>query len=347
MADPFTLQAHITDACDLECRHCYRQERRKDLDLAAWEGIVRGFTAFCERRRMAGRITFAGGEPLLRFGDLRVLMEQARAAGHQVHLLTNGIRLTAERARELAGAGCLRVQVSLDGDAVAHEAMRGAGTYAAALEGLRQAQAAGMAITISMTVDQNNVEAVGHVAEVARNLGAKLYVSRLVPCGRGAARMGQLLSAERWREVMQVCAREAQRSCGSVALRDPLYGRLNEEAEGDASGRVGGCACGYGGLAVEADGEAYPCRRLPMSLGNLAGGGWEEIWASPLLERLRDRDLLKGACGRCGWRWQCGGCRAVAWADTGDVMASDPQCAWAPSGWRRFTELRILRMQGL
>ncbi|MEI8195705.1 MAG: radical SAM protein [Phycisphaerae bacterium] len=346
MADPFTLQAHITDACDLQCHHCYRDERRQELDLPTWQRVLDDFTAFCQQRRIEGRVTFAGGEPLLRFTDLVTLTRQATTSGHQVHLLTNGLRLTLVWAQELKAAGCLRVQVSIDGERAAHEAIRGKDTYEAALAGLEHAATAGLARTISMTVDQTNARSVPAVAGIAAQYGAKLFVSRLVPCGRGAARAEQLLPASQWLAIMRLCLRQARKTGGNVALRDPLYGRFQGHATECSEGGVSGCACGYAGLAVEADGEAYPCRRLPVSLGNLKKVGLEEIWRSPVLEQLRDRDALGGTCGTCGWRSRCGGCRAVAWATTGSYLATDPQCPWAQSGWQNVMALglRCLRV---
>jgi len=328
MSDPFTLQAHITDACDLQCRHCYRDQRRRELPLPAWRAILDDFTAFCRSRRIAGRVTFSGGEPLARYADLLELTRHAAQSHHQVHILTNGILLTPPRAAELKAAGCLRIQVSIDGDPAGHETLRGPGTYAAAVRGLEHAAAAGMATTISMTIGTWNTGCVDAVAQLAQRCGAKLFISRLVPCGSGAALAGQTLTPRAWLRIMRQCLRWGEKLPGGVALRDPMYARLQPRPRAGES-CVSGCACGYSGLAVESDGVAYACRRLALCLGNLTQTSLEEIWRSDALERLRDRDALEGACRTCRARWQCGGCRAIAHAVTGNAAATDPQCPWA------------------
>jgi radical SAM protein with 4Fe4S-binding SPASM domain len=329
MADPFTLQAHITDACNLRCGHCYRDERRGELPLSTWRAILDDFTAFCRNRRIEGRVTFAGGEPLLRLTDLLALTREANQAQHQVHLLTNGIGLTTDQACALKNAGCLRVQVSIDGAEIAHDTQRGKGTYAAALEGLRNARNAGLHTTISMTVDQHNVRDVPEVARLAQQENAKLFISRLVPCGRGAAHFDSLLSPSDWLKVMRLCRKQRRVLGGNIAFRDPLYAPLDGSYSETPEGVVDGCACGYGGLAVESDGTAFPCRRLPVPLGNVATEGLEKIWCSPVLEALRNRDQLHEPCGTCRHRWLCGGCRAIAWAKTNDLLAPDPQCSFS------------------
>jgi radical SAM protein with 4Fe4S-binding SPASM domain len=77
---------------------------------------------------------------------------------------------------------------------------------------------------------------------------------------------------------------------------------------------------------VEANGDVYPCRRLPVVIGNLLHDDLEEIWRGEALEQLRNRDALTDRCGRCRLRWHCGGCRAVAYALGGSALAEDPQC---------------------
>ncbi len=50
-----------------------------------------------------------------------------------------------------------------------------------------------------------------------------------------------------------------------------------------------------------------------------------------MFRRLREGPL-GGKCGACEFREVCGGCRARAYAVTGDVLAADPGCAYEPPG---------------
>jgi len=51
---------------------------------------------------------------------------------------------------------------------------------------------------------------------------------------------------------------------------------------------------------------------------------------NPLFQALRAPERLGGKCGRCEFRFVCGGSRARAYAVTGDVFAEDPACAYQP-----------------
>jgi acetyl-CoA C-acetyltransferase len=54
--------------------------------------------------------------------------------------------------------------------------------------------------------------------------------------------------------------------------------------------------------------------------------GW--MYASYMLRRP---ELLKGKCGICEYKKVCGGCRARAFAQTGDFLAEEPYCTYQPT----------------
>ena len=48
------------------------------------------------------------------------------------------------------------------------------------------------------------------------------------------------------------------------------------------------------------------------------------------MKQLRDRKSLEGKCGTCEFSAMCSGCRARAFAETGNYMAEDPSCDYEP-----------------
>ena len=99
---------------------------------------------------------------------------------------TNGTRLTAERARQLAALDYLDVQVSLDGAVAAtNDAVRGEGSYAAARSAMDNLAAAGFgAFKISVVVTRHNMAELDALAALADSYGAQLRLTRLRPSGR-------------------------------------------------------------------------------------------------------------------------------------------------------------------
>ncbi|MGE0733032.1 MAG: SPASM domain-containing protein [Acidimicrobiia bacterium] len=112
---------------------------------------------------------------------------------------------------------------------------------------------------------------------------------------------------------------------------------LVDEATAEMPG-FSGCQAGVAQGCISATGDVYPCVLLPIPVGNLRRASLTEIWRrAPLLNELRDRNNLGGSCNDCHVRKSCGGCRAVAYARTGDVFASDPRC-WIAGPGAAFKE---------
>jgi radical SAM protein with 4Fe4S-binding SPASM domain len=92
------------------------------------------------------------------------------------------------------------------------------------------------------------------------------------------------------------------------------------------------CPCGIQYCRVTPEGTLTPCPYLPETAGDLRTQSFADIWHNaPLFAELRGREL-GGKCGRCEYRQICGGCRARAFAATGDYLAEDPSCSYQPDG---------------
>jgi radical SAM protein with 4Fe4S-binding SPASM domain len=99
----------------------------------------------------------------------------------------------------------------------------------------------------------------------------------------------------------------------------------------DMNAMTKGCLAGTGVCFISHEGEVYPCGYLPVIAGDLRKQSFAEIWDhSQVFEELRHTDHLKGKCGCCEFRNVCMGCRARAFAATGDFMAEEPFCMYEP-----------------
>jgi len=62
-ADIFTLQWHVTQDCDLHCKHCYDRSRRVSLPLDKAQAVLDDFYASAGRCTSAGRSRFPAATP--------------------------------------------------------------------------------------------------------------------------------------------------------------------------------------------------------------------------------------------------------------------------------------------
>lgn len=91
-----------------------------------------------------------------------------------------------------------------------------------------------------------------------------------------------------------------------------------------------GCLAGTGVCFISHEGEIFPCGYLPALAGDLRKQPFSEIWNdSKVFAQLR-HDPLEGKCGCCEFRNVCMGCRARAFAATGNMMSEEPFCVYQP-----------------
>ncbi|HYD16823.1 MAG TPA: radical SAM protein [Candidatus Nanoarchaeia archaeon] len=99
-----------------------------------------------------------------------------------------------------------------------------------------------------------------------------------------------------------------------------------------------GCLAGTGVCFISHEGEVFPCGYLPTLAGDLRKQTFADIWNNAdVFQTLRDDDKLTGKCGCCEFRHVCMGCRARAYAATGDFMASEPFCVYEPKAYKAET----------
>ncbi|GMU22989.1 MAG: putative coenzyme PQQ synthesis protein E PqqE [Phycisphaerae bacterium] len=346
------LQWHITDRCNLRCAHCY-QESRSDGGLTLPEllsileqykallGLWRGQT----KRPVRGHVTLTGGEPFVR-EDLWNLLEILSACRPLLSfaLLTNGTLIDGVIARRLRklrpafvqvsieGSPTIHdaVQVSIEGSPTIHDAIRGSGSFDRAVRGLEHLTAAGVRTLISFTASRLNYREFPEVARLGRRLGvSRVWADRLVPYGAGAALRDQMLTPEQTREFVQIM-RDAQNQTVLRWFRRrhteiAMHRALQFLAGGGVPYR---CTAGDKLIAIQPDGDVYPCRRMPIRVGNVMETPLASLYSdSPVLRALRDRCRTPDGCGGCLYARTCqGGLRCLSYALTGDLFSSDPGC---------------------
>lgn len=113
----------------------------------------------------------SGGEPLLN-PEWPQIAQALRSAGLKLWLLSSGLSL-AKHARQVA-ALVDRVTVSLDGtDAATYAAIRGLDAFDKVCEGIAAAAAAGVPVTLRVTLQRANFRQLPDFVRLARSLGAE------------------------------------------------------------------------------------------------------------------------------------------------------------------------------
>lgn len=323
----------VTSQCNLTCEHCHARGGESDGidELTTEEGKTRVIDPLAQVSDFKSLI-FSGGEPLVR-EDLFELIGHAKRRGFYPLVATNATLITSTMAAKLKESGTIGIAASIDStkDEVHDAFRRKAGALKLAKEGIANAAAEGMYIQINITASKVNLGELEEIIRFADDLRAHvILLYQFIPSGRGLENLQFELTSEEFRkEILQAGALQKDLHPVIAPVGLPEYWALLNVRNnaGRSSDVLRGCICGNGMFYIKPNGDVWPCAFVPISGGNLREKTPLEIWRdSDLFKSLRDRNNLKGACGDCGQREMCGGCRARALAYSGDLFAEDPKC---------------------
>ena len=334
---PVVLFWEITRACALVCRHCRAeaQPQRHPLELTTNEC----FRAVDEICRFSPKpiLVISGGDPLMR-RDLFEVAAYATSLGLRTSLSPSVTALVTPRnLTRVYQAGVRHISFSLDGATPeVHDSFRGVqGSYTRTLWALGAAQDAGLTVQINTTVSRWNKAQLEEMADIVGRSGAVLWdLFFLVPTGR--ARREEMLSAEEHEHLFHWLYDLSLRTTFRVKTTlGQQFRRVTVQRARQDGRQVDGVPStndGKGICFISHIGDIYPSGFLPVRCGNVRTHSLVEVYQThPLLLALRDPGQLKGKCGVCPFNSVCGGCRARAYACTGDYLAAEPCCLFAPS----------------
>jgi GTP 3',8-cyclase len=204
LIDPFAraityLRVSVTDRCDFRCVYCMSENMNflPKADLLTLEELDRLCSAFVARGVRKLRLT--GGEPLVRRGIMTLVASLSRhlASGdlEELTLTSNGSQLP-KYARELAGLGVKRINVSLDTlDPEKFRAITRWGEFDKVIAGIDAAQDAGLRVKINAVALKGvNEDEIPAMVEWAHGRSMELTLIEVMPLGDvGEGRLDQYL----------------------------------------------------------------------------------------------------------------------------------------------------------
>jgi len=346
---PFLVVWDITYQCNLKCRHCYANAGKSLDDELTTEQALTVIDKL--DHASVPIIAFSGGEPLVR-SDIFELAKYALEKGIYVAIATNGTLISKEKAQEMKQAGIRFVQISLDGaSAETHNDFRGVnGAFEKTIQGIKICIEEGFFVNIATTITKYNYMEILKIIDLCKNLGVNWFMAyNFVPTGRGIFIVENDLSPmEREQVLKDLWRRLKDDKKINVLSTAPQFARVALESEIGENEKIvpthfanpsltgklvnlaefiGGCGCGRVYCAIRPNGDIEPCVFFPLKVGNIKEDDFENLWRNNIvLKNLRNKDILRGNCGQCTYRYYCGGCRARAYGYTGDYLASDPGC---------------------
>lgn len=366
---PITIVWNFTNRCNLNCLHCHQNSSPTSSELELTTSQAFKVIDNMSDAGVA-ILTFSGGEPLLRkdlyeaikrANDNGMLCTIASNGTLMTREVARELAKAGVRRVEIGLDGAR---------AETHDFLRNRlGSFEATIKGIRNCADVGFdELATTMTLHSKNVNELGETMELAEKLGAtRFYLNRLIPAGRGVEayyldvtpkekiKALETLYNKFYKSVtdgfgMQCYARGMtyyarlgyERSEGKVfTVSEALSGHesMFKEKFGHEVSKIvrklaagfGGCSAGLTYAGLTASGDLIPCVPVPIKLGNLLEQHLEEIWVNnELLNHIRRRRELKGACKICAYNGLCGGCRYTAYVTQRDWLGPDASCPFGP-----------------
>ena len=326
----YSVQYALTYRCNAACVHCYAQgaDAAAPAELAMDE-VRRIFRELADLGCL--HCTVTGGEPLLH-AEFETIWTMLAEQGFRRLLFTNATLASERIAAFLREMPPDWIEVSLLGaDAATHDALtRRAGSFEAALVGIRRLERAGLRVRVKTPVMQGNAHQISAIRALAATLGD------------GSFRLdGQLMGDYRGRLDIDALRVPAEQ----LAEIESLHGAGDAESWCHEATRLAGFkrdrlyACGAGRQSAYLSpwGDLHPCLSAQHIACSLREHPAAEAWRR-LQEALADRCFpADHPCRDCDAFVFCQNCPAVAKLDIGEESGISPsRCALAKARRKRY-----------
>lgn len=331
----------VTHKCNLKCRHCYAdagQPYQGELSTEEAMDVI-------EQLREVGEplLFISGGEPLMRKDIFNILSESVRS-GMRVILSTNGTLIDDEIADKIVEVGVHYVTIPVYGPAQFHDYYTGIeGSYKKALNALKLLKERKIKTGLKTVVTRNTYKYIKYLFDLANEVGATLvYMCDLIPTGRAGLIREERLDKDSWKHLMDeiiekillnnkysnieidIGAHPSAAIYTMLKLRDMGYDvdqaikKMEEKRESPV---------GQGFLSISPTGNILLTNFIPwLVIGNIRKIKLVDALSNPVYQKLGNPNNLRGLCRKCEYRFLCGGCRAKAVIDRGDIFEEDSSC---------------------
>lgn len=337
------IQWHITASCINRCKHCYtygvgstESIPEKDLSLDQLFHILTNIKNFENKYHLKfPMFAITGGDPLISPNGWR-LIEELRQENRQVSILGIPERVTPENISKMKELGIMFYQVSLDGLEDTHDAIRGLGSFKRTIEAVKLLDKSGLDYRIMYTIHNLNQDELIPLIDYLDSLnifgnftfdfmiGSPEQLNPDSPRMLNSSEAEQVIKLFHNKSVEIIKKGRKLQLFHKTGMNKVLNLMEQNFQEGDEL-LFSGCSAGNH-LSILADGTVYPCRRLPIAIGNLLEDSLEEIYLNnPLMQKFRRREYWED-CKNCKYFNMCMGCPAVSYAFTGDPFKKMEYC---------------------
>lgn len=296
----------LTRSCNIRCIDCFNAsgialpaELKQDQVLKTVDDLA---------EFGAQEIRFTGGEPMIS-KSLPYYIGRANNGGLRTSIGTNAMLATPSLAHMLAENGLDAAIVSIDGLEESHNRVRGKGSFAKTLEGMKNLRKEGVEVRVNMVVLRVNLADVVPFVEMAVNEGLSVMLRRFIASGRGEHLTRGGITWEEYEKLRQDLDPYLKNSQvhvdGHYLKSEQVASRIPLPFQRSA------CSAGQRGLVILPDGNIQTCGFLAAlgepSYGNVTDTPISKLWKQTVTSRylLTRRAMIDQSSPSKSWGNEC------------------------------------------
>lgn len=318
---PLRVTFEVTYRCNLKCEMCYlviegREKQKDELTSEEIKNVISQLT-----RKIP--LTFTGGEPLLKEGIMDVLKYASKR--NVFGLLTNGILITENKAKELVEIETNSLTISIDGIKDIHDKIRGKGSFEKAMEGIKRIQEqkkkqskSNPRININAVIMPSNIDTLHEIVELASDLSIDLCSFQALDPSLNRSGLNVHNDINRYMKTtinqvdhidpveMRRCLEKIDSVSKKNKVKVNFVPRINRNdlidyysRKIDAEKYI--CKFPWSALRISPFGDLYPC--FNYSIGNIRKNKISELWNNDQYKNfrksLKNQKIFPGCVGCC------------------------------------------------
>ncbi len=160
----------MTLKCNFRCIYCYEEHKPLEMNQETADKCIEFVLQnIKESKQKKVNVNFYGGEPLLKFGLIKYILENLKKKLPEdilitTFIVTNASLLTSDAAQILKEHNCMFAQITVDGIENIHNRMRpyadGTGSFKDVIKGLRIALNSFPNVALRVNIDKTNINKV-------------------------------------------------------------------------------------------------------------------------------------------------------------------------------------------
>ena len=272
-----SVEFAVTYDCQLRCDKCFALKWLEEKNKRPYLTVEQIKDVWKQAYDLGAiHVNLTGGEPLLR-NDITDVIKTCKPKGTLISLVTNGILLTEEKAKELKKAGLNTIQISIDSAKKEfHDKYRGyKGCYEKVMNAVSNAKKAKLNISLSTVATHENIytDEIDEMLKLAEEKDVMLLINHAGGVGG-------------WSEKESLCLTKEDRKVVNEFMKHPRA-RVCEMF--NFYNKPGISLLGKDKINISAYGEVYPCTYIMLNFGNILKESIKDIW-----RKMAEFEYFKG-----------------------------------------------------